>query len=209
MVDIIRLHGDPHAEAQRLLPWYANGTLEGEELTQVEAHLADCAECREDLATEQSLARQVRTLPSDVERGWAALKARIEGTAPESRRASARPWFGRRVSVGWAVAAQAACLAILIPVVALTLSRPAPLYRTLGSAPSASSGNVVVIFRPDSSEKTLRTILMQNHARIVDGPTSTDAYVLHVAPDQRAGVLARLKADHDVSLAEAIDGDAR
>ena len=208
MVDIIRLNGDPHAQAQRLLPWYVNGALEGEELTKFEAHLADCAECREDLKTEQSMARQIRTLPSDVERGWASLRARVEGSGAGQRKEPGRPLFGRRIPMGWALAAQAASLAILIPLVALTLSRPQPLYRTLGSAPSAASGNLVVIFKPDSSEQTLRTILMQNHARIVDGPTSTDAYVLHVAQDRRAAVLARLKADRNISLAEPIDGDS-
>jgi anti-sigma factor RsiW len=209
MVDVIRLHGDPHAQAQRLLPWYVNGSLETEEQAQVEAHLADCPECREDLKAEQALARQVRTLPSDVERGWAALKARVEGDSPEPRRSVARPLFGRRIPMGWAIAAQAASIAILVPLLVLALSRAQPLYRTLGSAPTAASGNLVVIFKPDSPEQTLRTILMQNHARIVDGPTSTDAYVLHVAQGRRAEVLARLRSDHNISLAEPIDGDAR
>jgi anti-sigma factor RsiW len=209
MVDIIRLHSDPHAEVQRLLPWYVNGSLEEPEQAQVEAHLADCAECREDLETEQVLARQIRALPSDVERGWAGLKARALGASPEPARNVSRPLFGRRIPVGWAVAAQAASLALLIPILVFTLTREQPLYRTLGSAPSAASGNLVVIFRPDSPEQTLRTILMQNHARIVDGPTSTDAYVLHVDPAQRTTVLARLRSDPNVSLAQLIDGDAR
>ena len=205
MVDVIRLHGDPHAETQRLLPWYVNGALEDEEAAQVDAHLADCAECREDFETEQSLARQIRTLPSDVERGWEALKARVEGAPRPEPRRTPRPLFGRRIPLGWAAAA---CLALLIPVVATSWMRPQPLYRTLGSAPAAASGNLVVIFKPDSSEQTLRTILMQNHARIVDGPTATDAYVLHVAQDRRADVLARLRSDRNISLAEPIDGDA-
>ncbi len=209
MVDIIRLHGDPHAQSQRLLPWYVNGSLEGDELTQLEAHLEDCAECREDLEAEAAMARQIRTLPSDADRGWTALKAKVEGGAPAPRDAAARRLFGRRVSLGWAVVAQAACLALVIPIVALTLSRPQPLYRTLGSAPSAESGNLVVIFKPETSEQALRTTLTHNGARIVDGPTSTDAYVLHVPAARRAGVLARLKNDQGVSLAEAIDGDAR
>ena len=209
MVDVIRLHGDPHAQVQRLLPWYVNGSLGGEEQAQVETHLADCAECREDLAVEQALARQVRTLPSDVERGWEALKARIEGDGPQPRRSAARPLFKRSIPMGWVVTAQAASLALLVPILIFALTREQPLYRTLGSAPSAASGNLVVIFKPDSSEQTLRTILMQNHARIVDGPTSTDAYVLHVAAERRAAVLARMRSDHNISLAEPIDGDAR
>ena len=206
MVDIIRLHGDPHAQAQRLLPWYANGTLEDEELTAVQTHLAECAECREDLKAEQALARQIKTLPSDVERGWAALRARVQGAPDDQRTASGGSLLGRRIPMGWAIAAS---LMLFIPVLAVSLSRPQPLYRTLGSAPAAASGNLVVIFKPDASEQTLRTILMQNGARIVDGPTSTDAYVLHVPGDRRTAALARLKADRNISLAEPIDGDAR
>ena len=209
MVDIIRLHGDPHAQSQRLLPWYVNGSLEGEELAQVETHLADCAECREDLKAEEAMARQIRTLPSDADRGWTALKAKVEGGAQAQRQTAGHRLFGRRVSLGWAVLAQAACLALVIPIVALTISRPQPLYRTLGSAPTAESGNLVVIFKPETSEQALRTTLTHNGARIVDGPTSTDAYVLHVPAGKRAEVLARLKSDHGISLAEAIDGDAR
>ena len=206
MVDIIRLHGDPHAQCQRLLPWYANGTLEGDELTSVEAHLADCAECREDLKAEEILARQIKSLPSDVERGWAALRARVQGAAEDQSRAPKRSVLARRIPMGWAIAA---CLALVIPLLAISLSRPQTLYRTLGSAPAAESGNLVVIFKPDASEQTLRTILMQNRARIVDGPTSTDAYVLHVPAAGRAAALARLKSERNISLAEPIDGDAR
>lgn len=205
MVDIIRLHSDPHAETQRLLPWYANGTLEGEELNQVETHLADCAECREELQAEQSLAHQIRSLPSDTERGWAALKAQVQGSANGRTRSDQGSLLGRRIPMGWAIAAG---LALVIPLLALAVSRPQPLYRTLGSTPTAESGNLVVIFKPDASEQTLRTLLMQNGARIVDGPTSTDAYVLHVPADRRTAALARLKADHSISLAEPIDGDA-
>ena len=209
MVDIIRLHGDPHAQVQRLLPWYLNGSLDGEEAAQLEAHLEDCAECREDLKAEEAMARQIRTLPSDADRGWTALKARVEGGKAAPRQGSDRALFGRRVSLGWAVVAQAACLALVIPIVAVTLSRPQPLYRSLGSAPTAESGNLVVIFKPDISEQALRSTLTQNGARIVDGPTSADAYVLHVPAARRSEILARLKADHGISLAQPIDGDAR
>jgi anti-sigma factor RsiW len=54
MAEIIRLRGSPHEQAQQLLPWYVNGTLEADEAALVEAHLAECAECRADLAAEQA-----------------------------------------------------------------------------------------------------------------------------------------------------------
>jgi hypothetical protein len=207
MADIIRLNGDPHAQTQHLLPWYVTGALEGKESALVEAHLCECSECREDAEIEKALARHVRTLPCDVERGWATLKARIEGPQPAAPRKATL--FGRRIPIGWALAAQAASLAVLIPLVALAPARPPLLYRTLGSPPAPARGNVIVVFTPRSSEASLRTILLRNQARIVDGPTSTDAYVLQVAPDHRAEILARLRADHDVALAEPIDDAGR
>jgi anti-sigma factor RsiW len=37
---------DAHEQAQMLLPWHVNGSLEPGEAALVEAHLAECAECR-------------------------------------------------------------------------------------------------------------------------------------------------------------------
>ena len=208
MADIIRLNGDPHAQTQHLLPWYVTGALADKELSLVETHLGECAECREDVEIEKTLARHVRTLPCDVERGWQTLKARLDGAALAGppRKATL---LGRRIPIGWAVAAQAASLAVLAPLIVLTLLRPPLLYRTLGSAPAAGVGNVIVVFEPRASEASLRAILLQNQARIVDGPTGADAYVLQVAPDRRAEVLARLKSDQNISLAEPIEWTGR
>jgi hypothetical protein len=122
MADIIRLNGDPHAQTQHLLPWYVTGALAGKELSLVEAHLIECADCREDAEIEKTLARHVRTLPCDVERGWQTLKARLDGAqAAPPRKATL---LDRRIPIGWAVAAQAASLAILAPLIAFTQARP-------------------------------------------------------------------------------------
>lgn len=201
MADIIRLNGDAHAQTQHLLPWFVTGALTGKEAAQVETHLAECAECRTDMEIEKTLARQVRVLPCDVERGWATLKARLD----EARIAPRKPGlFSRRISIGWAVAAQAASLAVVILVAICTLGQLLWLYRTRGSPPAAP-GNLIVIFKPDAPEAALRTLLMRNQARIVDGPTAADAYVLQVAPDRRPAVLAGLRGDRNISLAEPLD----
>jgi anti-sigma factor RsiW len=202
MVDIIRLNADPHAKTKDLLPWYATGKLETKDRAQVERHLSECAECRKDLELEQAMLRQIRVLARDVPRGWAALKARVERAQTAARKVV--PLGPRRIP-GWAVAAQAASFLVLVPLIAYILLRPLALYRALGAAPSVATGNLVVVFKPDSSEATLRTILKQIQARIVDGPTSADAYVLHVPESQRGAILARLQRDDNISLAEPID----
>ena len=200
MADIIRLNGDIHAQTQHLLPWFVTGALTGKEAAQVEKHLAECADCRADMEIEKSLAREVRTLPFDVERGWATLKARLDEARSVQRKAAL---LDRRVPLGWAVAAQAASLALLV--MTYVLVQPQLAYRTLGAAPGAAAGNLMVIFRPDSSEATLRATLTRNEARIVDGPTPNGAYVLHVEPGRRPSALARLQSDRNIALAQAVD----
>ena len=212
MVQIIRLHGDPHKQTQTLLAWYANGSLEPGEAAAVEAHLAECAECRADLKLEHVLGARISDLPFDADRGWADLREQVERRSaerPAQPRAPAPVKLRRPVPLGWALAAQAASLLLILGlggVAATQMTRP--LYRALGSTPAPANGNVVVVFKPTTSEFELRSLLIRSGARLVDGPTASDAYVLHVAADQRRSTLARLRADSHVVLAEPIDGAA-
>jgi hypothetical protein len=199
MADIIRLNDDPHAQTQHLLPWYVTGALEGKDLAQVEQHLLECAECREDAEIEKALAHHVRGLPCDVERGWATLKARIEGAPGVQRETSL---FSRRIPLGWALAAQAAVLAAVVSIMAFAPPRLPLAGRTGGATPGA--GDLVVVFRPDASEAALRAILIRNQARIVDGPTASDAYVLRVEPGRHAVVRTRLQDDPNVALVQPL-----
>ena len=79
-------------------------------------------------------------------------------------------------------------------------------YHALGSTVSGMDANVVVIFRPEVSERDMRQILRSSGARLVGGPTVSDAYLLRVAPTTRAAVVARLRQEREVVLAEPIDG---
>ena len=213
MVQIIRLHDDPHKQTQTLLPWYANGSLDPGEAAAVEAHLAGCAECRADLKLEHALSAGIADLPPASAPGWAALRERVESEAagrPAPHRFASAALLRRPVAVGWVIAAQAASLALVIGLGWVSMKQTTgPLYRALGAASAAANGNVVVVFRPTTTEQTLRALLSRNGARLVDGPTASDAYVLHVAAEGRAGALARLRSDSHVVLAEPIDGAAR
>jgi hypothetical protein len=214
---VISMPGDPHQQVQTLLPWYMNGTLDAGELAAVEAHLADCAECREDLAMERMIGQDMAALPLDVERGWAAMRGRIERTpapapmpVPEEHGNVVplrRTWLQRSVPVRWALAAQAAAAVLIVGAgrLMLPVAAPEPLYHALGSAPRIAPGNMVVIFRPDTMERDLRGAMVASGAELVGGPTASDAYVLRVAGAQRDGALARLRANAHVMLAEPID----
>lgn len=105
----------------------------------------------------------------------------------------------------WAVAAQ---WVLIIGLVAL-LARPdeaPPAYRVLGNSAGANpAGNLVVMFQPTTTERELRRILQAQGARVVDGPTVTDAYLLSVPEENRERALQALRADPAVKLAEALD----
>jgi anti-sigma factor RsiW len=208
MAEIIRLRGSPHERAQQLLPWYVNGTLDPDEKAMVEAHLADCADCRADLESEQALARDVAALPIDLEHAWSVLSDRIDAAVPPRRLAEPVPFLRRKVAMGWALGgpfAAAAAVAFAIAIVPEARSPAGPAYRALGSAPTAQPGNALVMFRPDARDGDLRAALTTARARIVDGPTASGAYVVRIAPDRRVKALEGLRAAPQVVLAEAID----
>lgn len=212
---IIQLHGDPHRDVQALLPWYVTGRLDAADQAEVEAHLSACPECQAELGFERRLKAEVADLPIDVERGWALLQRRIVlDRAHQVRKPSIRTWLaaaGREARLrwraggpwlGWALAAP-----LLLFVLAVRTQPPAQpaRYHALGAAPAAAAGNLVVMFRPDISERALRQTLRASHARLVGGPTSTDAYMLQVPAAERAAALATLRARPEIALAQPID----
>ena len=52
-------HAEAHLECRDLLPWLVNGTLDQGDRARVEQHLAECEECRVDLALEQDLHKRM------------------------------------------------------------------------------------------------------------------------------------------------------
>jgi hypothetical protein len=197
--DIIRLHGEEHHEIQLLLPWYVTGRLEPQEQARVEAHLRTCVECLADLKFERQLDAEIAELPIEAESGWAQLQQKLQPPAP--RPAPARRWQG------WAIAAQFVLIAAMAVALVLPHLQPA-LYRTLGAPPPPAAGNILVIFRPDIRERDLRQALRDGGARLVDGPTAADAYMLQTPSTRRAAALAGLRARRDILLAEPVDAGA-
>lgn len=186
-----------------LLPWYVTGRLSAEDQARVRAHVEACAECQAEVRTEERLEAEVARLPLDVERGWADMRQRLaaDDAGPARRPRPPVTWLG------WGVAA---ALAVTVGVISLPQAEP-QAYRALGAAPAAvAAGNVVVVFLPETTERQMREALKASEARLVDGPTATNGYVLHVAPARRAAALATLRADRSVVVAEPLDaGGAR
>ena len=73
---------------------------------------------------------------------------------------------------------------------------PLEPYRGLGVVP-ASEANAIAVFRADATQAQLSAALRAAQARIVGGPTSTDAYLLRL-PDADPAALGRLRAQPGV-----------
>jgi anti-sigma factor RsiW len=213
---ILHLEPDPHVAVQRLLPWYLTGRLDTEEHDAVETHLAQCPECRAELETERQwqLLQPGHGAQVDVEDGWARMRARLGGDiaprpvarpAPAPRRRSwLPPTWHRLPPRAWA--APALLSAGLAVAIGVTL-RPATMvgdYHAL-SAPAETGATAVVRFRADATEAQIRHGLKDSGARLVDGPTVSDAYVVRLPREHYAAALDKLRKAPGVALVEALE----
>ena len=201
-----------HLDAQDALPWLANGTLAGAELERVQAHVATCAQCRADLALLRTVhaAGPGPDLDFDPDRALARLMPQLDAPPVQAKTGLLQRWRDRvaandRTWLRAAVAFQFGAIAVLAALLARPSGQPdSPAsYRVLGAAGANGMARVVVTFRPDTPEAELRRIVRASGARIVGGPTVTDAWL--VGADGRLDpVLARLRAEPAVTLAEPL-----
>ena len=216
---IVHLEPDPHVAVQRLLPWYLTGRLETVEHDAVETHLAQCPECRAELETERQwqLLQPGHGAQVDVEDGWARMRARLGGDTPPRpvavpvttpRRRSWLPpaWKTGPLLPARTWAAPALLSVALVAAIGFTL-RPAAVvgdYHVL-SAPAEAGATAVVRFQPDATEAQIRHNLADSGARMVDGPTITDAYVVRLPREHYAAALAKLRKAPGVALVESLE----
>lgn len=78
-----------------LLTEYVDGTLGPQDRARVEAHLAECAICSEEIAAAREVRTALATLPEREEPAGLAFRA-----IKESRRRPARPWATRFAAAG-------------------------------------------------------------------------------------------------------------
>jgi anti-sigma factor RsiW len=213
MPDPIRTNDQPHDEAEALLPWYATGQLDAADRALVEQHLASCPQCQRQLSVERRLVDEFQAYSPEVDSGWARLRARIEPPRPVPARRElpnvptliAGWWLSfSRPAVAGLVAAQ---LAFVVVAGGLVLSLNRAPYQALSAPPVTSSANIIVMFRPNSSEADLRKLLETSGATFAGGPTEADAYLLRAPAETRPRALAALRADPNVTMAQPIDGD--
>lgn len=193
-----------HEHAAALLPWLANGTLDGDERERVERHVRRCLPCRAELAAQTRLMVLVQrqpVVPLSADEGFERLRARLDRT-PRGR---SRPM--RRTLLALAAAAAVAAIGLPIATGLLgTRETPPDAYRTLSDA-GAGAALIDVIFADGVRESEMRALLEELDAEIVAGPSpGLGRYTLRLrSPDAArtdpAGVARRLLDDARVRFA--------
>ncbi|WP_431276528.1 anti-sigma factor family protein [Variovorax ureilyticus] len=214
---VVQFDTDVHRRVQSMLAWYVSERLDAQERAHVEGHLAECPRCRTELAAERALQSAYAAdvdPPGDVDQGFAALRARIAGSAPsrQSEGWMARlrnRWLESPPWTRWALLGQCVLVATLGGVLVVQPS-PVKQYRALGEPAgppaSASVGRLIVRFQPEATEQEMRRVLRDVEARLVYGPTTTDAYVLAVPAGLETAAVEQLRREKAVTLVESLDG---
>jgi hypothetical protein len=198
-----------HASVDALLPFYLNATLRGEELAFVEQHVRTCEKCQQEVDWLRNVFADLAAgsaLP-DAPRTVAGPQQGFEGRWIRSSW-RARIQEGLRISSPWTRSLLAAQLAIIVILGTLlaTDTRNDASYRTLGTPNSSAQlrDAVAVKFDPATTESELRQIVLRAGARIVDGPTVTDVFVLELPAERAEEALRALRAVRAVRLAERL-----
>jgi predicted anti-sigma-YlaC factor YlaD len=208
-----------HLRAWEALPWVANGRATAEQAAMVDAHLADCPDCRAELEWQRRLhaAMSTAAVPGEddpaVEAGLQRLMARLDAPGEQQP----QPGSGRSGSrLTWALAAAVVVQAVGLGVLGLQLGRvggdPADStgdYRTLTDAGTApSSATLRVLPEASMTLSAWHATLQAQGLQVVGGPNSAGAYALAPAPTAgdrpAAEALAGLRATPGIRLAEPI-----
>ena len=212
-----------HQDISALLPWYVNGSLDESERQRVDAHLIQCAGCRDDLAQEQRVYEGM-TAETAVEYMPAAslkrLQARLDGLVaaspdPQSDVRTHEPAApgkpaGRPLAWPGLMAASVAVMAVALSLLAadrwvqFRARAAVPDYYTVTTSAPRPAGEVIrAVFSPTITLVELQAILDAAQLRIISGPTEAGVYSLAAKSGRPVSAsLASLRRDEKVRFAE-------
>jgi anti-sigma-K factor RskA len=205
---VLQIDPSAHTVVDALLPWYVNGALKDDELEVVRAHLEKCPKCREEEKWLRELHAACAAVDSapDASNPLRDLRRDLETRRPQRARTLRGAWQQASTWARWGVAASLVSVGVVMTAAVWRAENPPSLYRTLG-APGTSAhagGSLVVQFDPSTPERELRRILNNAGARLLDGPTQSNAYILDVPAGQRASAVRELRKEQAVVLVEQL-----
>jgi hypothetical protein len=209
-----------HDDARLLIPWYVNGTLNEQDMAQVEQHLEGCTECRvsvsEGITSAQRLHRSLnRSLKQDDhetrldrllasrKQHFSALSARL-GTN-RSQSASRPPAANVRSRLLIPALVTSLIIAVAVPVVFYTQPDTQPedptLFELRTDNPESTSPVLQLVFKADVSERDIE-LLLNASGSTIGQPTDYGVYRIALSTSDPMAMLARLRDHPAVRWAE-------
>jgi anti-sigma factor RsiW len=170
-----------------LLPWYANGTLAGEERVQVERHIESCEQCRQELALMRALRLSVKQDRSANTPGELGLRRLLRDV--KAGGGAARAWWRP------ALAAAAVVIVAQALVLAALLWPREQSITPLGSRVGTEAATLQVRFAPTATEAEIRSAINDINGVFIDGPGALGVYRVRLV-----GVAATDAAEMDKAL---------
>ena len=185
-------------EMEALLPFYLNGTLDGEDLSAVEEWLASdpqAAAALEEAEAEFSgtfASNEAVKPPADALSRFSKSLDRVAGPAraPAAPSLAARLWerfMAVPATVAWAAAAAAVALVLVQAV--LEPGGRGDNFEIAGSDELAKMPFVLVTFKPDARMADVTAFLSENGAVVIAGPAAGGVF--------KIGIRAVTVADYD------------
>jgi hypothetical protein len=188
--------------AELLLPFYVNGTLEEFESQFVEQALAE----NEDLYQEYSFLKVLHTnvqndeASSPGELGLKRLQRELKKEQSSHtllNQGNHQPVVNNR----WKMTAMAACLMLVIQTVFyFSVDPDSDVYTAAGGGTPAIENNryvVSVTFVPSVTEQQIRDLLLETKATIIGGPTALGVYQLSIPKDNEM-IMNKFKLSTDL-----------
>lgn len=172
-----------HERAFDLLPWLANGTLEGDEHDRVERHVRGCLTCRAELIEQRAMQVLVREHPLvhlSAERSFEQLnlEQRFDRRFEQANFAQRRRLFRAPRLAAAAVACAAVGGAAWLGW--MTFERNAPNYELLTTETQGSELRLDIIFSDGTTEEQMRALLAEVDGTIVGGPSALGRYTIRL-----------------------------
>jgi hypothetical protein len=215
---------DTHAEAWAMLPWLANGRLPASDREWVEAHVAQCAECRGELEAQRKVASHIDRdntrrdsspdMGTEEQRSFNKLWARIEASEAAAPAAVTAAGSVSRTSrtVRWLVAAVVVQGFGLALFGFNALRESSNGFVTVTDAPPQrlNAPAVRLVFAPAASVADINTLLTHQGLSIVSGPGTSGNFTAELSADAVASgasadsVAAVISKDPNVTFAQPV-----
>ena len=186
-------------KALELMPWYVNGTLEGEDRELVRSQVLASLTCRKELERLRRLQELMKHDDAEAvatDRAFESLMARIRA----SEAAAGSP-AGRSVQLAIAASLVAAATTLAWWWVATPVTAPAPYETLTTTQPAGAPVRLRVVFEPGVGELERQAVFARHRLTPVAPPTAEGVYTLGFPDDaDQAAIVAALREDSRIRL---------